>query len=88
MILFGYAIAFGASLHEASRVKTFSMVSFIEAVSNDEAVGKAIAMSKNAYPQADGYSGHWGLSAGVSFSLEYINQKLTGENHDNSGKVS
>jgi len=78
MILFGYAIAYGASRHDATSVKTFAMLAFVEAVSNDEAVGIAVRMAKDTYAQADGYSSHWGIAAGVSFSPEYINQKLAG----------
>jgi hypothetical protein len=88
MIPFGYAISFGASRHEKTSVKTFAMVSFVEAVSHDEAVGKAISLAKEAYPQSDNYSSHWGLAAGVSLSPEYINQKLREAHDDNSRNFS
>lgn len=88
MIPFGYVVAFGASRYEKTSVKTFAMVSFVEAVSQDEAVGKAISLAKKNYPQSDDYSGHWGVSAGVSFSPEYINQRLQEANDDNSREVS
>lgn len=76
-ILFGYAISFGANLHEGIRVKSYTDVSFIvDAVSCDEAIGKAVSMAKAKYPTSDGYSGHWGISVSVSFSLDYINEKI------------
>lgn len=88
MIPFGYVVAFGASRYEKTSVKTFAMVSFVEAVSHDEAVGKAISLAKKNYPQSDDYSGHWGVAAAVSFSQDYINQRLQEVNYDDTREIS